>query len=200
MWVVPRWADPRPDKRQSGFTLLELVIVIILVIVLFLTAWWRLLPLRGDAEAAHVASTIGALRSALGLHVAETVVEDSLQAIADLEHGNPVPLLAQPPADYAGEHTEPENAEIPPGSWYFQPLVGELRYRVRYPQYLAGVASPADERPIELSWQVRLSYRENNGKGSESAASDAIEGIRLVALDNPQWIDREESLQLTTEP
>lgn len=182
---VPRWVErPGPGRTSRGFTLLELVIVISLVVLLFLTAYWRLLPLRGDAEAAHVATTIGTLRSNLGLVVAERILDDSLEGATGLAEANPMALLARPPGNYLGEIEPGQDAEIPRGSWYFDPASRELRYRVRYPQYLED--APASG-PVELSWQVRLAYADRNTDGRYDAEEDGLKGVHLRELDNPEW-------------
>lgn len=188
---MQRWAEVgTPPSDQSGFTLFELILVIVLVGLLFLIASWRLLPLRGDAEAAHVAATVGALRSALGLEVAERIVEDSLESAAELDRGNPMELLAQLPARYIGEVPSARGADIPAGSWYYDRSTRQLRYRVRFPQYLA---HPPHDEPVELSWQVRLRYLDNDGDERYNAQADSLRGIALVAMDNPQWPDPEDN-------
>lgn len=187
-----RWADDKPAAtRQSGFTLLELVIVIILVMVLFATAMWRLLPLRGDAEAAHVAQTIGTLRAALGLAVTERIVGESLDSAARLEAVNPMTLLEQASPRYIGEVTSSDTAGIAGGSWYFHRPSRQLRYRVRYPQYLA---NPTPGERVELSWKVRLRYVDRDQDGEFEAGTDALRGIVLESLDNPQWPSPEENV------
>ncbi len=154
--------------HQHGFTLLELVIVITLISLLFLTAWNRLMPLRGDAEAAHVASVIGNLRSALGLATAERVVTEGMHALESLREINPMTLLNEAPDTYIGANP----AETAPGNWYFDAETRELHYRVRYPQYLEGQPQP----PVDLSWQVILDAEDNKPKS-----------IRLRALHAQRW-------------
>lgn len=184
---MPRWVEPSlPTGRQSGFTLLELVLVVILVVLLFMTAWWRLMPLRGDAEAAHVATTIGSLRSALGLETAERIVESSVEKAVELEGSNPMNLLAQAPGNYLGEVNPADSADIEPGSWYFEPASGELRYRVRFPEYLTGGSLDA---PSDLAWRIRVDFIDSDGDGNFQPEVDALQSVRLEALDNPGWGD-----------
>lgn len=175
MSAVPHWVDiagdrrpRRADLRPRGFTLLELIIVIILVALLFLTAYNRLMPLRGDAEAAHVTTVIGNLRSALGLAASERVMTDGVGALEELAGIDPVTLLQQVPDNYIGT----AGASIPPGSWYFEPDARELRYRVRYPRYLEG----APNAPVDLAWRVRVI-----GEAGKPA------GVHLAALDEIGW-------------
>jgi len=153
---------------SGGFTLLELVIVITLIVLLFLTAWHRLMPLRGDAEAAHVTSVVGNLRSALGLATAERVTIEGIDALDSLEAINPMTLLDQAPDTYIGV----DPADPAPGSWYFDDDMRELRYRVRYPQYMQG----RPQAPVDLAWRVVLAIDDDKPKG-----------IRLRALHTYRW-------------
>ena len=171
---MPRWAERAgPARASAGFTLLELVIVIILVIVLFSVAAWRLLPLRGQAEAAHVAATIGAMRSALGLAVAERVVRDGPTSVADLTGSNPVDLLDEPPAQYLGPRSQAEPRESPGGFWYFDDESGELVYQVQYVRYL----HQAPEAPVRLRWEISV----------DTGPAGQLRGVRLDRLDSVRW-------------
>lgn len=180
--------------RQSGFSLLELVIVIILVILLFLAAWWRLLPLRGSAEAAHVATTVGTLRSALGMHVAERIVAGEFDTVANLDGSNPMGLLERAPANYLGS-IETGSSDIVPGSWYFERASGRLAYRVRHPQYLSGDA----DGPVDLHWRVEVEFQP--GEVNRGASGDRIREVRIEALHDRQWHDTQTSeLTNTAQP
>ncbi|MFW5926712.1 MAG: type II secretion system protein [Wenzhouxiangella sp.] len=183
---MPRSAESI-DVRQRGFSLLELVVVIILVAILFLVAFDRLLPLRGDAEAAHVATVIGGLRSAVGLEAAARVTRDGVSALADLQGINPMTLLQEWPDGYVGVVKSTDTAEIADGSWYFHEPAQALVYRVRFPQYLEG--SP--EKPVELRWRVVVQSDNTSRDGNTEPAAERPQGVRLEPLDTHQW--REQS-------
>lgn len=187
---MPRWADASYAGRQCrtvqhGFSLLELVIVVILVTLLFLFAFDRLMPLRGQAEGTQVASVIGAMRSALGMEVAERIVDQGPEAIADLKGANPMTLLQQRPGKYLGERSEEDNQDIPGGAWYFDPGRGVLHYRVRFPRYLEGEPKP----PVDLSWKVRLQYEDEEQTGRYDPDTDSVRGVTLAPLDPHRWPD-----------
>lgn len=157
--------------------------VIILVIILFLVAFDRLLPLRGDAEAAHVATVIGGLRSAIGLEAAARVSREGLPALAELEGINPMTLLQDWPDTYIGETAGPDTTEIDPGAWYFETGSEALVYRVRFPQYIEG----EPESPTELRWRVTVQYEDTDGSGRFEPESDRARGLRLEPLDTHEW-------------
>lgn len=62
-------------KKQAGFTIVELVVVIALLGILAAVALPRFLNVTDDAHAASVRGTGGALRSAVALVKAQAVVE-----------------------------------------------------------------------------------------------------------------------------
>lgn len=64
-------------KKQAGFTIVELVVVIALLGILAAVALPRFLNVTDDAHAASVNGTGGALRSAVGLVKAQAVVEQA---------------------------------------------------------------------------------------------------------------------------
>lgn len=141
-------------QRNRGFSLLELLLVIVLISLLFLVAFERLLPLRGEAESAHVSTVIGTLRSALGMETAARVTREGLAGLPPLYNINPFDLLEQQPENYLGEIEHPEHRDITPGSWYFDKGEQNLVYRVRFPQYLDG----APDGPIELRWRISQKF------------------------------------------
>lgn len=151
-------------SRQRGFTLWELMVVVSLVIFLFATAAWRLLPLRGDAEQAHILQTVGNIRSALGMQMAQRVVrgDRTLEALAS---ENPLSWLRTFPPRAAPEAACWQGA---PGRWQWCPEENLLVYRLRYPQYVE--LDPAREGFLRFQTQVAVDH-------------GSLRGIEFVALD-----------------
>jgi prepilin-type N-terminal cleavage/methylation domain-containing protein len=186
MSVVRRWAECRgrgQSQVQRGFTLLELIIVIILVILLFLVAFDRLLPLRGQAEATHVDSTVGTLRSALGMTTAQRILDHGISELSEMNGINPMALLAKAPDNYIGEIESANDEAVQRGQWYFERTTDRLGYRVRYPQYLK---PPADET-VHLTWRVTLRFTDKNGNGEYDPDIDAARGLDLLTLHDRAW-------------
>jgi hypothetical protein len=149
---VPRWAEiSAPPARLHGRGLLDTAIVLVLLSVFLLVASQRLLPLRGEAEAAHIQTTIGQLRAVLGLTAAEIIVRDGMDSLQALPGSNPILLLEEPPRNYQGEVFTDQRADISPGNWYFLPEYGQLGYRIRHPQYL-----DAPDPVADLRWRIEL--------------------------------------------
>lgn len=160
-------------SNARGFTLWELMVVVALVVFLFAAAIENLLPLRGDAERAAVLTTVGTLRSAVGLEVSRRVLDGNGSSLASLDGANPMAFLAIPPASYAGTVDGGALEQTPRGAWVFVTDSGTLFYRVRYPEYFEGDF----QSPPGIRFRVHV-YRSDRG---------SITGVDLVQLDDAAW-------------
>ena len=159
--------------RQHGFTFLEMTLVVIFVMVLYVVAMDRLMPLRGDAEAAAAATIVGASRSALGLEVAARILDAGPDSVVALEGTNPMRLLTEVPDNYLGEVSGVDPANLPDGHWYFDLGSRELVYLVRFGQYFR-TELPG---PPRLAFRVELVYNER----------DQLAGVRLARVNAFVW-------------
>ncbi len=167
----------RPGSGQNGFTLLELVLVIIVISILGLFALNRFWALRIAAERATVKQVTGNIRSALGLEVARYALDNRLADLARLDGSNPMLLLAQTPVGYIGESSLAAS-EIAAGSWYFDPGTKTLNYRVSYRKKFDG---QLEDLP-RSRWRITLIYRDRNANQRFDPGLDAISGLDLVSL------------------
>ena len=151
-------AISRRHMRRTGFTLLELVIVICLIGIFATVALDRLLRYQELAEKTAMEATIGALRSAQTLQVASHIVRGGLPAVASLADENPVDWLADPPAGYLGALHDPAVASIPKGSWYFDLKNKELVYRLQHTRFFT--LGPDGSDRIRFKVVVRLGEAE----------------------------------------
>jgi prepilin-type N-terminal cleavage/methylation domain-containing protein len=169
-------------RHSRGFSLLELVVVVIAVAILMGVALDRLLPLVGRAQRAAFLDVQRELQSSLLLAAAERITRGEAGTIPELAGVNPMALLLQPPANYVGERPP---ADVPPASWYFDAEAGLLGYRVgRYTRFAAR-GGPADR--IELD--VAFAYQDRNGNGVFDAAGDRFDGLKLAPVHPYDWPD-----------
>ncbi len=183
-WVGARTVRRRCSvRRTKGFSLLELVVVIVVISVLLVVAISRLLALQVDAERVAMESVAGTLRSALGIKVAETIVKQDMRSLGLLEGSNPMDRLSQIPVNYLGELDGPDPATLEDGNWYFDRRDRALVYLVRSKGFFESGATG----PPRARFAIRLVYTDRNANGRYDQAVDALEGIRLAALEPYRW-------------
>jgi len=122
----------RIQNRESckGFTLIEFIVVIIIIVVLaglFLT---RIPLYQEQAEKAAMQQVEGALQSALVLRYGalQTRAAATEQNLSILATDNPMTWLQKLPPNYKGEYYDPSPRTVAPGSWMFDLKSRELIY------------------------------------------------------------------------
>jgi general secretion pathway protein G len=168
--------------NQRGFTILELVVVIIVISILGLFAIDRIWALRIAAEQAAVTQIVGNIRSALGLEVAKLALAGKMNAVAKLENSNPVTLLAQAPSNYAGEKND-SSEMTESGSWYFDKELKTLTYNVIYTD---NFRTELDGIP-RIRYRIKLIYNDENKNNRFDPNVDAIGGLDLLPLEKYSW-------------
>lgn len=90
-----------PMNKQAGFTLVELIIVIVILGILAVTAAPRFLNLQGDANASTLEGLQGSIRSGMNIVNGKTIIaSDHKKATATVtvDTGVPVPTVYGYPA------------------------------------------------------------------------------------------------------
>lgn len=177
-----RWG--RASSGSAGFTLLELIVVVIIVALLITVAIGRLMILQADAERVTMETVVGTLRSALGIRVAEAIVRQDLNGLRALVASNPMDQLAEVPASYLGAFDHPDADRLEDGHWYFDRSAGELVYLVRNKAYFSGGSA----NPPRVRFAVQLVYSDRNHNGRFDERVDSVEGLRLAPLEAYAWI------------
>ncbi|MDH5396410.1 MAG: prepilin-type N-terminal cleavage/methylation domain-containing protein [Gammaproteobacteria bacterium] len=172
----------QPIKRQRGFTLLELIVVIIVISILGLFAIDRIWALRIAAEQAAVSQIVGSIRSALGLEVARLALAGDISAVAKLDKTNPVPLLAQAPNNYLGEKDN-DHGMTETGAWYYDKQLQMLVYNVIYSENLV---SPLSGVP-RIRYQLKLVFNDQNKNNRFDIHHDSIGGLDLFPVESFKW-------------
>lgn len=168
-------------RRGAGFTLIELVIVIVLVSSLAAVALERLLIYQELAEKAAMEYTASALRSALRMRIAELMVAGRMQELRLLEGGNPMTLLDEPPENYSAEPPR-QGGPQQEGSWFFDGGANELVYQVRRGGHFAAAASEAKQ----VRYRLVVTYATAADAGNARIAV----GARLELVRPYHWLER----------
>ena len=169
--------------KQQGFTLLEMVVVIVLIGWLGLIILDRAWKYQIFAEEVVVTSTVGNIRSALGLEVARLAVRGQARNIPSLKNTNPMNLLAQRPNNYIGEYKNSISLKQT-GVWYFDTTDKTLNYIVNYTESFKSKVKGIKR----TRHQLKMVYTDNNSNNSFDKNIDSINGLDLVELESFRWI------------
>lgn len=146
----------RTGMRQAGFTLFELVLVIVLVAVMMKILLERFLIYQEMAEKVAMEQTVGALKSALNIQTAALIASGRTDDVAKLTTINPFTLLADKQRNYIGELFKVDEGTIEPGNWYFDLKRRQAVYVVaRGPHFV-----PDEQGRKEVRYKVELVYNE----------------------------------------
>ena len=124
-----------PPQKQTGFTLLELAIVIMFISILASIFVNRMQRYQELAEKTVVEATVANMRSGLRYRVAELMMNGRMNEMGSLSRENPMSWLKAPPSNYLGQVAPSSQQRIPPGSWYFDQRRHELTYLLQHSRY-----------------------------------------------------------------
>lgn len=138
----------RKPRGQRGYSLFELVCVILIVSVLLLVLLDRTLRYQAMAEKTAMEVTIMNMRSGLRLRVAELMMAERTNELGGLVQDNPIHWLEAPPANYLGEIHNPQRSRLPVNTWHFDPDRRELVYLLRRNRFFGD--EPAEGTAVVL--------------------------------------------------
>lgn len=170
-------------RTQRGFSLLELIVVVIIISLLLVVAIDRLIGLQEKAERTAMENVIGTLKSAVGIKVAEHIVKQKVRRLYRLVGTNPMDQLAELPKNYLGVLDRPDANTLENGNWYFDASQGVLVYLVRHREHFQG----GRDNPPRIRFQIRPVYADLNRDGRFDPRRDRIEGLRLAPVDSYRW-------------
>ena len=165
--ILSRKPQSQAGRRQSGFTLLELCVVIVIFSILIGYLLSKVFDNLEIAEKSAMETQRMMMRAGMDLQIAGLIAGGREKELPRLRGSNPVEWLREPPANYLGAFaSEPEQVSED-GGWYFDTTVREIvytpkrhshlkpgqdgRYRVRFHV----VASSVNGRSSgEVTWPV----------------------------------------------
>jgi general secretion pathway protein G len=171
------------SRHPRGFTLLELAVVAVIVAVLAGILLKRALYYQEQAERTSVEQTLGILRSALHLQMADRLLHPSRRPMSQLAGDNPMNWLAERPPNYVGEYAAPTPGRIAHGSWYFDTKDRTLVYLPTYDEHLQ--TAPGENG--NLRFRSHLVGSNNVDKAEGMLSDSAIEGVVLEPVKPYKW-------------
>jgi general secretion pathway protein G len=169
---------PRP--RGHGFTLIELVAVIVVVCVMAGVLLKSVVYYQEQAEKTAMEQTIGIMRSALHLQIASMVAKGRMQDIPKLAQQNPMSWLAEKPKNYGGEYYALAPEDVVSGNWYFDLREGNLIYFPRSTTYLRTIEGQRNQ----IRFHVKLV---TDVASSDKETESAIRGVVLEQVFPYTW-------------
>jgi prepilin-type N-terminal cleavage/methylation domain-containing protein len=166
-------------RRQRGFTLLELTVVVIIISGLLYFALDRLLKLEVQAERASMQQLIGIINSAIGMTISKHIAEGDIPSLRNYIDSNPMDLLAQTPPTYLGSFAGPPPHLGKGVHWYFDQTRHTLVYVTGSPEYFFSESPESGQ----IAFKLVGVYDDN--KASKQFA--ALVGLRLAATAPYHW-------------
>lgn len=118
-------------RKNKGFTLIELIIVIIIIAILMGFFMSRVLFYQEQAEKVAMEGVAGSVQSALTIQYGQLLTRGKPSDVAALVKDNPMHWMQKKPSNYAGEFFEPTPQSVESGNWVFDLKTRELAYLVR---------------------------------------------------------------------
>lgn len=167
-------------KRVRGFTLFELMLVIVLIATFAGILFGRFLRYQELAEKAAMEQTAGTIRSALHLQMAGLITRGRVADIPRLAVVNPFKLLTERQNNYVGEYYDAR--EVPTGSWYYDLRNKQIVYLVHRGAHFTPNA--AGERLVR--YKVTLVYNEPL-PGNDPSEPRELGGVTLTEVEPYIW-------------
>ncbi|MBT8131639.1 MAG: type II secretion system GspH family protein, partial [Gammaproteobacteria bacterium] len=169
-------------KHSGGFSLLELIVVISLIGVLLVVAFWRLAGFVREAERVSVLTMEGEIRNVLVLEMAKRILNPGGPSILALASSNPMALMLETPINYLGELDNQEVPNVPQRHWFFNLDKQRLVYR-------SGVDfGYRKEQFHDVEYDIRIAYDDADGDGNFSPVNDRLLGVRLHRHGGHGWL------------
>lgn len=167
---------------QSGFSLFELVVYLLVSSILFATVINRYRDFPGEAERANFTAVLAQLKTGVNLQMMDMIASGNWQGRTEaMEGSNPMDLMLEPPGNYVGEFAMVDVRTMPRRVWYFDTGRGELVYLAENTQNLYAVGSDGTQ-PSE---QVR--FRISNNQSPDAEPGQGWQGLTLSAVEPYQW-------------
>ena len=172
-------------SADKGFSLLELVLVIVFISVLFAIAVDRLLNLRVEAERASMEQTLGALRSAMSIQIASHIARGNERDLRLQLGANPMDWLSETPKNYLGVLDDPVVEDVRAGNWYYDTDSNFLIYKVLN----AGYFNSTLDGPARARFRVQLDFEDLNRDQRFNPGQEQLSGLKLSSVEAYGWLN-----------
>ncbi len=168
---------------QRGFTLIELIIVITIVVILAAVLLERVWFYQEQAEKTAMVEVVGAIQSALVMQHGRLLTRGMESEVTVLAADNPMRWLSKQPRNYSGEFYDPTPRSVAPGNWVFDLRSRELIY----------VLDRADHFILSKDGNKWIRYRVNliydPALGASGKPPKELVGALFEPTESYQWFN-----------
>jgi len=161
--------------KQRGASLLEFGVAVAVVGILATILLQRLFYYQGEAERVAVEHTVANVRSALEFKVAQGKLPGGSIDLTILAEQNPLNLLKNKPANYAGEFFQPSDDDVGKGNWCFDRYDKSLIYLLNNGNSFRDAPSKRLKFKVKL---FRLPYSPAKPSGAPELDGVAFEQVK----------------------
>ena len=173
----------RNKRHCRGFTLIELIVVITIVVILASVLLNRVLSYQEQAEKAAMQQVASALQSALTMKYARLMTGGIESEAATLAIENPMNWLAKIPDNYSGEFYDVTPRSVAPGNWVFDLKARNLIYVLNRGDYF----TPGKDGHKWVRYHVNLLYEA--APGTPVKKTKELVGILFEPIVPYRWFD-----------
>jgi prepilin-type N-terminal cleavage/methylation domain-containing protein len=167
---------------SKGFTLLELIIVITVIVVLMGLFLNRAMFYMEQAEKTAMEQVAGTIQSALTLQYGQILVRGNPSDVAALVQDNPMNWLQKRPRNYVGEFYNPTPLAVDSGNWMFDLKSRDLVYVVR----IANNFKPGKDGKKWIRFHVAVNYEASRLPSLQNAPPE-LTGIVFEPVEPYSW-------------
>lgn len=164
--------------RQAGFTLIELIVVVCVVVILIGTLLYKVSDYQEQAEKVAMQQVVSALQSALTLEYGNLMTRGKESLVSELLVQNPMDWLQKQPENYSGAFYAPTPGSVAPGNWVFDLRSRQLIYVVDRGEHF----KPGPDGYKWVRFHVRLDYSPPLGGGKKT-----LTGVLFEPVEPYSW-------------
>jgi prepilin-type N-terminal cleavage/methylation domain-containing protein len=169
---------------SKGFTLIELVVVITIIVVLMGAFLNRALFYQEQAEKTAMEQVAGAIQSALTMQYGQILTRGKSSDVAALAKDNPMNWLQKKPLNYSGEFYDPSPFSVPSGSWMFDLRSRDLIYVV----HIANYFKPGRDGKKWIRFHVAVNHENSRLPSLQNAPREfELTGLLFEPVEPYSW-------------
>jgi len=172
----------KTENRQCGFTLLELIIVITIIVFLMALFMNRMMFYQEQAEKTAMEQVAGAIQSALTMHYGEILTRGKPSDVPALAQDNPMNWLQKKPRNYSGEFYDPTPQSVVPGNWMFDLKTRDLIYVPSNTNYF----KPGNDGRKWIRFHVAVNYEASRLPSLQNVPHE-LTGIVFEPVEPYSW-------------